>query len=1102
MSKKIILLIICLFLISGMSLATKAATFDDEILSQIAELRNQIEGLRVQIPKLQTQLVGSVTWCHNFNINLSQGDTGTDVEALQIALQKRGFNINDNEKIDNYFGDSTKSAVVGFQEKYKAEILTPLGLGQGTGFVGESTRSKLNALYGCNFKPESEYKCPDLNGDGKVDILDTAIISLAVGTCQGDAKYDARGDVNGDNCLNATDLNFVSKYISKKLNEISQCPESVRPLVDIFDFSLSLNPSSGKISPGGSVSTTVTSTLSSGTSETVTLSTSSSEPSITFSWIGNSCTPICSRTLIITTSSATPVGTYPITIKGSTTGGLIKTTTFSLTVTTPPCTIAFDKDSYALGETMTINYTNAPDSTILYIRNPSDVNIKSRTASGTGSETYQLSYSDPIGTWDGALLKLAFCNVVDTATVSLPSVIPFDFSLSVSPNSGTVLQGDPIITAVTTTLIRGISEAVTFSISSPEPSINFVWFNNSSNSCAPNCSKNLYIISYLSTPAGTYPITITGTGGGVTKTTTFNLTVTAPPCTVAFDKSVYTLGETMILSYANAPDGTTLAVRNPSVATAQSWTVSGAGSQSYSLKANDPTGAWDGVAVKISPSCNAQTKVTVNPVATKSGPFDFSISSNPNSGIIIQGNSTSASVTSTLISGTSEKVTFSISSPEASITSSWLDNSCTPDCSRALIMTTSSTTPAGTYPITITGTGGGVTKTTTFNLTVTAPPCTVAFDKDNYTIGDTMIVSYTNAPSGSTLAIRDQLVNEKIRWTINGNGSQSYTLANNDPTGVWDTALVKISPSCSAKDTATVNPIIPFSFSLSANPTSGKVGQGSSTLTNISAVLNSGASEKVAFSASGLPSGAYYSFAPTSCYPTCFSVITITTSSTTPAGTYPITITGTGGGVTKTTTFNLTVTAPPCTVAFDKNVYTLGETMILSYTNAPDGTTLAVRNPSVATVQSWTVSGAGSQTYSLKANDPTGAWDGVAVKILPSCNAQTKVTVNPITTRLETEYRCPDLNSDGKIDILDVSIISLSINTCLGNTKYDARGDVNYDNCINSTDLNYVNKYYGKNISEISQCKTSATSTVLERMLASVSSAISQIMEGWKLLER
>lgn len=98
----------------------------------------------------KTSTTGDVSFV--FLKNLKQGDTSADVVMLQIILNrdsetqitKTGAGSPGNET--NYFGALTKAAVVKFQNKHAAEILTPNGLTSGTGFVGLSTRVVLNTL--------------------------------------------------------------------------------------------------------------------------------------------------------------------------------------------------------------------------------------------------------------------------------------------------------------------------------------------------------------------------------------------------------------------------------------------------------------------------------------------------------------------------------------------------------------------------------------------------------------------------------------------------------------------------------------------------------------------------------------------------------------------------------------------------------------------------------------------------------------------------------------------------------------------------------------------------------------------------------------------
>ncbi len=186
-------------------------------------------------------------------------------------------------------------------------------------------------------------------------------------------------------------------------------------------------------------------------------------------------------------------------------------------------------------------------------------------------------------------------------------------------------------------------------------------------------------------------------------------------------------------------------------------------------------------------------------------------------------------------------------------------------------------------------------------LSLSASPTSVIADGSSTS---TITATTSNTASGKVISFSTTLGTlSSSSCTTGSSGSCSVTIKSSS-TG---TATVAGTASGYTSGSVSVAFTGAFGFSLSVNPISGTVVQGSNIQTTLTATLTSGSTQSVSFSASGLPSGATASFSPTSCSPTCTSAMTISTLSTTPTGSYTITITGTGGGVTRTATFSLTI---------------------------------------------------------------------------------------------------------------------------------------------------------------------------------------------------
>jgi subtilase family serine protease len=154
-------------------------------------------------------------------------------------------------------------------------------------------------------------------------------------------------------------------------------------------------------------------------------------------------------------------------------------------------------------------------------------NPTSIAAPGSGSSTMSITVASTVaaGTYSITVTGNGG-GITQTTSVSLTVTAPGSGSLSVSvsPTSGYLFPGQSGYAVVTTTVSGGFNSAVTFSASGVPSGVSSS-FSPSSLAAPGSGSVDFNLSVPRRTRTGTYPITITATGGGKTATTVLTFTV-------------------------------------------------------------------------------------------------------------------------------------------------------------------------------------------------------------------------------------------------------------------------------------------------------------------------------------------------------------------------------------------------------------------------------------------------------------------------------------------------------------------------------------------------------------------------------------------------
>jgi hypothetical protein len=306
------------------------------------------------------------------------------------------------------------------------------------------------------------------------------------------------------------------------------------------------------------------------------------------------------------------------------------------------------------------------------------------------------------------------------------TVVPTpEFSISPSPSSQTVTQGNSTTYTTTIGALNGFTDTVNLSVSGLPIGATASF---KPTSVAGSGSYTLTVSTASTTPAGTYTLTITGASSTLSHSATVTLVVPGPPDfgisaspssqtvtqgnSTTYTASISALSGftgTVNLNVSGLPTGATASFNPTSV------TNSGYSTLTVSTATTTPTGTYTLTITGTNGSLSHSVTVSLV-IATP----DFSISATPSSQTVTPGNNATYTTTVGALNGFTDTVSLSISGLPTGATASFNPTSVAGSGSSTLTVVTATPTPTGTYTLTITGTGATLSHSATVTLVVNA----------------------------------------------------------------------------------------------------------------------------------------------------------------------------------------------------------------------------------------------------------------------------------------------------------------------------------------------------------------------------------------------
>jgi len=644
--------------------------------------------------------------------------------------------------------------------------------------------------------------------------------------------------------------------------------------------------------------------------------------------------------LTFTPNAAVSTGQFTMLIIG-TSGSATSTVPVQLNIPPPTLSLSPATATLSLAAGSTVN-----DSIVVSAGNLAN-NVTLSTSSMPGGLTASFSPSTVIAAGGSSSVTFAADDTVSpgtysinvagksgATTVSAPMqvTVTASFSLSASPASlALVAGGSNTSSTITVTGSNGFNSSVALTTSGLPSGL-----SGSFSPASTMGTSVLTLAASVGVAAGTYPVTISGTLGSSIITTTVQVAVSAPSFNLASSISALTLVEggasgsstitvtelngfnsPVALTASGLPSGVT-ATFSPASTTSQSVLTVGAS-----------TSATPGTYTATVTGTAGPTSTTVNIQLTIPTP-SFTLSSSPNSLSLGAGSSSSSTISVVPVNGFNSSVALTASGLPSGLTASFSPTNTSG--SSILTLTSSTSAPAGTYPIVINATSGSLSTSTTLQVTILSPSFSLSSSSSSVrlavggasstvTIGlvspanlaGSVVLNISGLPAGITASFSPVSTTSTSALTL--------TPSNSAIPGVYGLTVQGVSGSVSAITTIQLTvPTPTFGLTTSAGTVTLLDG-GSGASTTVNVVGQNGFNSSVALTASGAPSGVTAAFSSTNT--STASGLTFTPSASVVPGIYPISISGISGSETASTTVLLSIPMPTFSLSTSPTALTL-----------------------------------------------------------------------------------------------------------------------------------------------------------------------------------